>query len=66
MAPLLGSRHIGDKSMAKVAPFHSTLEQDRNVYHDNDECTEGNNIEDRNRAQGTDGRPRCNRCSELS
>jgi hypothetical protein len=31
--------------MSKVAPFHSVKETDRQVYHDNDKCTEGNNIE---------------------
>jgi hypothetical protein len=31
--------------MAKVSPFHSKKIGDRNVYHDNDRCTEGNNIE---------------------
>lgn len=43
--------------MAKVAEFHSKLETDRKVYHDNDKCTEGNNIEERNRVSGTGGRP---------
>jgi hypothetical protein len=52
--------------MAKVAPFHSKRTQDRNVYHNNDKCMEGNNIETRNRVSGTGGRPLCNRCSQLS
>jgi hypothetical protein len=51
--------------VAKVAPFHSVLETDRQVYHDNDECTEGNNIEAENRRSGTDGRPRCENCKDL-
>jgi hypothetical protein len=50
----------------KVAPFHSVLKTDRRVYHDNDKCTEGNNIEKKNRRPGTDGRPRCEHCSRLS
>src|SRR4051812_34171809 len=29
----------------RVAPFHSVKLNTRNVYHDNDKCTEGNNIE---------------------
>lgn len=48
--------------MAKVAPFHSKLESDRKVYHDDDTCTEGNNIEKYNRVPGTGGRPRCLNC----
>jgi hypothetical protein len=52
--------------MAKVPPFHSVLVTDRRVYHDNSECTEGNNIEDKNRRAGTDGRPRCEHCEKLA
>lgn len=51
--------------MAKVAAFHSVRETDRQVYHDNDQCTEGNNIETKYRRPGTDGRPKCKRCAEL-
>lgn len=32
--------------MAKVKPWHSVRETDRKAYHDNDRCTEGNNIDD--------------------
>lgn len=52
--------------MAKVSPFHSSKETDRKVYHNNDQCTEGNNIEAKYRKSGTDGRPLCDRCSKLS
>lgn len=52
--------------MAKVPPFHSKRLNDPNVYHDNDKCTEGNNIEKQNRAPGTDGRPKCKHCQQLS
>lgn len=52
--------------MAKVAAFHSVKETDRQVYHDNDECTEGNNIEPENRRPGTDNRPRCEHCARLA
>lgn len=51
--------------MAKVPPFHSILETDRNVYHDNDRCTEGNNIERKNRRDGIGGRPKCEHCQKL-
>ena len=51
--------------MAKVAPFHSKRPSDRNVYHDNSRCTQGNNIEPRNKVSGTDGRPKCDHCKRL-
>ena len=51
--------------MAKASPWHSKRESDPKVYHDNTSCTEGNNIEDRNRAAGTGGRPRCAHCNRL-
>lgn len=51
--------------MAKVAPWHSIRESDRNVYHNNTLCTEGNNIEEKYRKAGTDNRPLCNHCERL-
>ncbi|MGR3464256.1 hypothetical protein [Limimaricola sp.] len=51
--------------MAKVAPFHST-KPGTSVYHDNNQCTEGNNIERSNRASGTGGHPKCSHCKRLS
>lgn len=51
--------------MAKVSPFHSVRDADRKVYHNDNRCTEGNNIESRYRRTGTDGRPLCNHCSRL-
>lgn len=50
--------------MSKVSPFHSKLPGTK-VHHDNSKCTEGNNIEARNRAQGTGGLPRCDHCKRL-
>jgi hypothetical protein len=52
--------------MAKVAPFHSIKQGTRNVHHNNDRCTEGNNIERENKRQGTAGRPLCEHCARLS
>lgn len=52
--------------MAKVSPFHSARLGARNVYHDNNRCTEGNNIERHYRRFGTDGRPRCEHCNRLT
>jgi len=52
--------------MAKVAPFHSVKLNTKNVHHNNDKCTEGNNIEVQNKRSGTAGRPLCEHCSKLS
>jgi hypothetical protein len=40
--------------MARVTAWHSSRPSDPAVYHDNDQCTEGNNIEARYRQSGTD------------
>lgn len=50
----------------KIRAFHSKLETDRKVHHDESTCTEGNNIEDKNRVPGTGGRPKCERCTRIS
>ena len=52
--------------MAKVAAFHSKRESDPKVYHDNDKCTEGNNIETYNKVSGMGGRPQCNHYARLA
>jgi len=52
--------------MAKVSPFHSKLASDGRVYHDNDECTKGNNIEPENKVPGKGGLPLCSECNNLS
>lgn len=49
----------------RVPPFHSTRRDDRKVYHNNDRCTEGNNIESYYRAPGTGGLPLCSHCERL-
>jgi hypothetical protein len=51
--------------MAKVAAFHSKL-PGTNRYHDNNACTEGNNIETKNRVPGKGGHPQCEHCKRLS
>jgi len=65
--PLGGQEADGRQggNMAKVAPFHSKKKSDRNVYHDNSSCTEGNNIEPQNKVSGTGGRPKCEHCQRL-
>lgn len=52
--------------MSKKAAWHSKRESDPKVYHDESKCTEGNNIETQNRRDGTAGRPKCKRCTEIS
>lgn len=50
----------------KMDSVYSVKETDRKVYHDNDKCTEWNNIEKRNLRSGTDGRPLCDHCARLN
>lgn len=51
--------------MSKVAPFHSVKPNTSNVHHNNNKCTEGNNIEKQNLRPGTAGRPLCTHCAKL-
>lgn len=53
-----------ESKMAKVNPFHSKR-VGTEVHHDNDKCTEGNNIESYNRVPGTGGHPKCKNCKDL-
>ena len=48
--------------MAKTSPFHG---ENRPVHHNNTSCTEGNNIESKNRKSGTGGKPLCSHCARL-
>lgn len=56
--------------MAKVDPFHTTTPEaaqgQRDVYHDNDQCSDGKRILPENRVYGTGGRPKCDECKTLS
>jgi len=47
-----------------VKPFHS--KEKTNVYHNNTQCTEGNNIEKRNFVHGTGGFCQCEHCKRLN
>ena len=40
--------------------------KDSDVYHNNRNCTEGNNIEKVNLQQGKDGKRLCHRCARLN
>jgi hypothetical protein len=50
----------------KQYPWHSRLLSDKPVYHDETDCTEGNNIEPENRVPGTGNRPKCSSCRDIS
>lgn len=55
--------------MTKVASFHSSnpnIPVHERVYHNNNKCTEGNNIENKYREQGTDNRRICEHCKRLN
>jgi hypothetical protein len=52
--------------MAKVPAIHSVKPGTPNVYHDNDKCTERNNIERQNVRSGTGGRRVCDHCASLN
>ena len=46
----------------KVNPFYSS--ETKNVYHVCNKCTEGNNIETKNKKSGTGGLPMCKNCKD--
>jgi hypothetical protein len=52
--------------MSKVAPIYSARPNAPQVYHDNNKCTERNNIERENVRQGTGNRPLCKHCADLN
>lgn len=51
--------------MAIAFPWHSTR-LGESVYHNNTECTEGNNIERRYYAIGEGGKTLCTHCARLN
>jgi hypothetical protein len=54
--------------MAKVPAFHTSepeYEGERNVYHDQSECSAGKRIEQRHRTPGTAGRDKCQICTRI-
>jgi hypothetical protein len=60
-----GRRQPGTKGedVAKKPPWYSKKELD--VYHDDDACDKGNNIEAENIAYGTGNLPKCETCKRL-
>jgi hypothetical protein len=51
-------------ALMKVLPFHSKLPGTAK-YHNNNACTEGNNIETYNRVSGTGNLLLCHHCANL-
>ena len=55
--------------MSRMNPIYSinpNLAEHRKRYHNNNLCTEANNIEPKYVRQGTGGHPLCNHCSTLN
>ena len=55
--------------MTMMAPFYSSnpnLRFHKKVYHNNDRCKEGKNIEPPYLKQGTGNRPLCKQCRKLN
>jgi hypothetical protein len=55
--------------MAKVDPYHTTsvhyTAEERNVYHNDNECWTGKRIKPEHKASGTAGRPLCKDCPKV-
>jgi len=51
--------------MSKAPDIHSKL-SGTSVYHDNNKCTERNNIEAKNIQPGRGGKKLCNHCKRLN
>jgi hypothetical protein len=60
---------LNPKVMSQVPAFHSKIpawEKGKEVHHNNNRCTVGNNIESHNRVSGSGGRPLCQDCADLN
>jgi hypothetical protein len=51
--------------MAQIPPWHSIRQRDRNVYHDDDQCPVGREIDIKYRKAGHRCRSRCPVCTKL-
>ncbi len=55
--------------MGKVPAYNTSSEQyppeNRNVYHDHDDCADGKRIKSEHRESGTAGKARCKSCIDL-
>jgi hypothetical protein len=52
--------------MARIPPWYSIRQQDGNVYHDDNQCPLGREIEEKYRRTGHRCRVRCRACAKLS
>lgn len=54
----------------KVNPFHTNNPEEgqghRDVYHDNNQCSDGKRILPANKVSGTGNRPKCDECKTLN
>ena len=51
--------------MARTPPWHSIRQRDGNVYHDDDQCPVGSQIDVKYRKPGHRCRSRCRACAKL-
>jgi hypothetical protein len=77
MPKLNGAQHLIASSQPlrrggamKVNPFHTTTREEgaghRDVYYDNNQCSDGKRIKPEHKVSGTGGRPKCDECEGLS
>ena len=62
-APAPRKQLVESKEQSKKSPWHS-IHSD--VYHNNDRCNTGYNIDPQDLRQGTGGKPLCNECNSLN
>jgi hypothetical protein len=51
--------------MAQIPPWYSIRQRDRNVFHDDDQCPVGKEIDPKYRKTGHRCRTRCPACTKL-
>jgi len=49
----------------KVSSYYSINPSDPDVYHDHDNCPNGQQIPQKNRRSGTNGYPLCKHCKDM-
>jgi hypothetical protein len=52
-------------SSVKVSAYYSISPEDRQVYHDQSKCPDGERILAQNKRSGTDNRPYCKECPKV-
>ena len=52
--------------MATVDTYYSIRDTDRRVHHNNNNCTEGKAIDSYVRSSGSENRPLCEECEQLT